>query len=174
MPVRVVSPIGTPGKFRIRSSKKQKTTNQWRCGPTSISGSVLLCPVLFCELKPFYRSQWPFSSESHVPYSDESSSADMFFSKQYLLSVFRRRKYSAQIPWNFLRTAAEIHLPYIIPDSHGFVKLSAKKISCSRANSAFSLFHSVLSAISTWIFSRNPTTFNNWDLIFHNECGILL
>ena len=38
------------GEFRIRSSKKQKTTNQWRCGPTSISGSVLLCPVLFCEL----------------------------------------------------------------------------------------------------------------------------
>ena len=66
----------------IRSSKKQKTTNQWRCGPTSISGSVLLCPVLFCELKPFYRSQWPFSSGSHAPFSDESSSADMFSSRQ--------------------------------------------------------------------------------------------
>ncbi len=56
------------GEFRIRSSKKQKTTNQWRCGPTSISGSVLLCPVLFCELKPFYRSQWPFSCGSHAPF----------------------------------------------------------------------------------------------------------
>lgn len=69
------------GEFRIRSSKKQKTTNQWRCGPTSISGSVLLCRVLFCELKPFYRSQWPFSYGSHAPFSDESSSADMFFSQ---------------------------------------------------------------------------------------------
>lgn len=62
-------------------SKKQKTTNEWRCGPTSISGSVLLCRVLFCELKPFYRSQWPFSYGSHAPFSDESSSADMFFSQ---------------------------------------------------------------------------------------------
>lgn len=67
--------------IQIRMSKKQKTTNEWRCGPTSISGSVLLCRVLFCELKPFYRSQWPFSYGSHAPFSDESSSADMFFSQ---------------------------------------------------------------------------------------------
>ena len=87
------------GEFRIRSSKKQKTTNQWRCGPTSISGSVLLCPVLFCELKPFYRSQWPFSCGSHAPFSDESSSADMFSSKQYLLSRSDGRTAVPQIPW---------------------------------------------------------------------------
>ena len=92
------------GEFRIRSSKKQKTTNQWRCGPTSISGSVLLCPVLFCELKPFYRSQWPFSCGSHAPFSDESSSADMFSSKQYLLSRSDGRTAVPQIPWNSTQT----------------------------------------------------------------------
>lgn len=115
---------------RIRSSKKQKTTNQWRCGPTSISGSVLLCPVLFCELKPFYRSQWPFSCGSHAPFSDESSSADMFSSKQYLLSHsddteapscrFLGTPHRPELP------SARIHLPYIITDSCAFVKPPAE------------------------------------------------
>lgn len=107
--------------IQIRMSKKQKTTNEWRCGPTSISGSVLLCRVLFCELKPFYRSQWPFSYGSHAPFSDESSSADMFFS-QSLPPLFFRRKILRTGCWIPTRQPARIHLQYIILHPPAFVK----------------------------------------------------
>ena len=80
MPVKGNLPARHAGQTQNTLFEKTKDHKQCCCGPTSISGSVLLYPVLFCELKPFYRSQWPFSYGSHALFYDEASSADMFFS----------------------------------------------------------------------------------------------